>query len=52
VKEVITYLERLHFNDFRFTQTIFKNLIDIRDIEQVVDGYGDGSFVVIVAKSE
>lgn len=52
VKEVITYLERLHFNDFRFTQTIFKNLIDIRDIEQVVDGYGDGSFVVIVAKSK
>lgn len=52
VKEVIVYLKRLHFSDFRFTQTIFNNLKDIKDIEQVVDGYGGGSFVVIVAKNK
>ena len=36
--------------DFSFTQTIFHNLKEIRDMEPIRQGYGEGSFVVIRAK--
>jgi ubiquinone/menaquinone biosynthesis C-methylase UbiE len=38
------------FMDFSFSQTIFKDIDDINEIEKVKKGYGLGSFVVISAK--
>lgn len=49
VKEVILYLEKTGFQDLEFSQTIFKQLNQITDIEPVKTGYGQGSFVVIKA---
>ncbi len=49
VDEVIYYLKKSGFKDFNFTQTIFHNLDEIRDIEPIKEGYGEGSFVVIRA---
>ena len=49
VDEVISYLKKANFKDFNFNQTIFHNLTQIRDIEPVKEGYGEGSFVVIKA---
>lgn len=49
VDEVVSYLEKTSFKDFNFTQTIFHNLTEIRDIEPIKKGYGEGSFVVIRA---
>jgi len=34
------------FKSFNFAQTIFHNLAEIKGIEPVKDGYGEGSFVV------
>jgi ubiquinone/menaquinone biosynthesis C-methylase UbiE len=47
--EVITYLKGVGFNNFSFTQTLFKSLNAINTIEPVKEGYGEGSFVVIKA---
>ena len=47
VEEVIFQLKRAGFKDFNFTQTIFHNLAEIREVEPIKDGYGEGSFVVI-----
>jgi len=49
VDEVVSNLEKAGFKNFNFTQTIFHNLADIRDIEPIKKGYGEGSFVVIKA---
>ena len=49
VDEVISYLKKANFKDFNFNQTIFHDLTQIRDIEPVKEGYGEGSFVVIKA---
>ena len=49
VDEVISYLKKANFKDFNFNQTIFHNLAQIKDIEPVKEGYGEGSFVVIKA---
>lgn len=49
VDEVIYYLKKAGFKDFNFTQTIFHDLAEIRDIEPIKEGYGEGSFVVIRA---
>lgn len=49
VAEIVRDLERVGFEDIAFAQTIFHNLGDIRDIEPVREGYGDGSFVVVRA---
>lgn len=37
------------WQDIRFTQTVFHNLAEIRDIESIKQGYGKGSFIVIKA---
>jgi SAM-dependent methyltransferase len=50
VGEVVGYLKRAGFKDFRFSQTIFRSLKEITHIEPIRDGYGEGSFVVISAK--
>jgi SAM-dependent methyltransferase len=47
VDEVILYLEKAHFRNFTFTQTIFHNLKEINSVEPVKEGYGEGSFVVV-----
>ena len=49
VDEVVSHLEKAGFNNFNFTQTVFHDLTDIRDIESIKQGYGKGSFVVIKA---
>ena len=49
VYEVVHHLKKAGFKNFNFTQTIFHNLAEIRDIEQIKEGYGEGSFVVIRA---
>ena len=50
VTEVVSYLEKAGFKDFDFVQTIFHNLKEIKDIEPIKEGYGEGSFVVVKAK--
>jgi ubiquinone/menaquinone biosynthesis C-methylase UbiE len=49
VDEVVFNLEKVGFKNFNFTQTIFHNLAEVRDIEPIKKGYGEGSFVVIRA---
>jgi len=48
--EVVKYLKKGGFRDFRFSQTIFRPLQEISTIEPVKGGYGEGSFVVVNAK--
>lgn len=52
VDDVILRLKRNGFGQFNFVQTIFHRLNEIRGIEPVVNGYGQGSFVVISAEKE
>jgi len=49
VDEVVSNLEKVGFKNFNFSQTIFHNLTEIRAIEPIKEGYGEGSFVVIRA---
>ena len=49
VDDVVSHLKRAGFKDFNFTQTIFRNSAEIKDIEPVEEGYGEGSFVVVRA---
>lgn len=49
VEEVVTSLKKAGFKNFNFKQTLFSPLTDIRDIEPVKEGYGEGSFVVVKA---
>ncbi len=50
VEELVPLLEKVNFKDFRFNQTIFKDLSKIDKVEPVKPGYGEGSFVVIRAR--
>jgi len=49
VDEVVSYLKETGFGNFTFVQTIFNSLTEIKDIEPIKEGYGQGSFVVIRA---
>jgi ubiquinone/menaquinone biosynthesis C-methylase UbiE len=49
VNEIIFHLRRAGFKNFSFTQTIFHDLTEIKNIEPIKEGYGKGSFVVIRA---
>ncbi|MBZ0155554.1 MAG: class I SAM-dependent methyltransferase [Alphaproteobacteria bacterium] len=49
VGELIPLLEQAGFRGFRFAQTIFHFLSEIKEVEPVREGYGEGSFVVIKA---
>ena len=49
VDEVTSYLKKTGFIDLKFTQTIFHRLSEIKKLEPIQKGYGDGSFVVIKA---
>ena len=50
VKEVIYNLNKVGFKEFSFRQTIFHNLDEIKNVEPIKEGYGEGSFVVISAR--
>ena len=52
VDEVVLYLKNTGFGHFAFNQTIFRDLKEIKDIEPIRSGYGDGSFVVINARKD
>mgnify|MGYP000884142628 CR=1 FL=1 len=47
VKKVVLYMEKAHFKDFSFRQTLFQQRNELKDIEPVKRGYGEGSFVVV-----
>jgi len=47
VDEVIFYLKKAGFRDLTFTQTIFHTLEEIKEVEAIKEGYGEGSFVVV-----
>lgn len=49
VDEVVSHLKKAGFKGFDFTQTIFHNLAEIKGIEPVREGCGEGSFVVVRA---
>jgi ubiquinone/menaquinone biosynthesis C-methylase UbiE len=48
--EVVNYLKKTGFRDFEFSQTIFRPLQEITNIEPIKEGYGQGSFVVAKAR--
>jgi len=45
--EVVAFMKQAGFSDFYFTQSIFKMLDEINEQEEVKEGYGAGSFVVV-----
>jgi ubiquinone/menaquinone biosynthesis C-methylase UbiE len=47
VAEVIDHLKIAGFKNYKFKQTIFQKLSDVKNIEPVKQGYGEGSFVVV-----
>lgn len=49
-KEVVYNLSRVGFKEFNFKQTIFHSLNEIKNVELVKEGYGEGSFVAIRAR--
>ncbi len=49
VGELLTLLGQAEFKDFRFTQTIFHYLSEIKETEPMREGHGEGSFVFIGA---
>ncbi len=50
VNEIAACLMDTGFSDYEFAQTIFRSLSDIKKVEPVKPGYGEGSFVAIKAK--
>ena len=49
-EEVVELLKKTGFKDFKFRQTIFNTLDNINQIENIKEGYGEDSFVVIRAQ--
>lgn len=49
-EEVVELLKKTGFKDFKFRQTIFNTLDNINQIENIKEGYGEGSFVIIRAQ--
>ncbi|MFX1283509.1 MAG: class I SAM-dependent methyltransferase [Promethearchaeota archaeon] len=47
VEDVVLLLKQIGFKNFQYIQTIFNNLSEIKDIEPIKKGYGEGSFVVV-----
>lgn len=46
-EELTSSLERAGFSDFEYKQTLFNPLEKIEGIEPILNGFGNGSFVVI-----
>ena len=49
-EEILDMLKKVGFKNFKIYQTIFHKLDEINSIEPVKEGYGEGSFVVILAQ--
>ncbi len=49
-KELLKILKRVGFKNFTFVQTIFHKPEDIKQVEPVKNGFGEGSFVVVRAE--
>ncbi|KAF5078362.1 hypothetical protein DSECCO2_140350 [anaerobic digester metagenome] len=47
VKEVVSHMKKAHFRDFNFKQMLSQPGEELKDINPVKDGYGEGSFVVV-----
>lgn len=47
--ELVSKLKENNFSNFRTVQTIFGALADVKEVQQVKEGFGEGSFVVIKA---
>jgi len=47
VDEIISYLKKAGFRNLTFAQTIFHTLEEIKEVETIKEGYGEGSFVVV-----
>jgi len=47
VDEIISYLKKAGFRNLTFTQTIFHTLEEIKEVETIKEGYGEGSFVAV-----
>ncbi|MBW2005830.1 MAG: methyltransferase domain-containing protein, partial [Deltaproteobacteria bacterium] len=47
VDEIVSYLKKAGFRNLTFTQTIFHTLEEIKKIETIKEGYGEGSFVAV-----
>jgi len=52
VEAIVKYLKNSGFKGFKFVQTIFHGLKEIKKVELVKSGYGEGSFVVIKARKK
>jgi len=50
VPQVMAWLQALGYREARLCQTIFKGLSDLTSPEPVLEGYGEGGFVVISAR--
>jgi SAM-dependent methyltransferase len=49
-EEVASNLKEAGFQNLQFTQTIFRPLPEIKNLEPIKKGYGEGSFVVVKSK--
>ena len=47
VDEIVSYLKKGGFQNLTFAQTIFHTLEEIKEVEAIKEGYGEGSFVVV-----
>jgi len=50
VLDVLSWLRRFDFGEIEVFQTMFKKTSEIKEIEPVKEGYGEGGFVVISSK--
>lgn len=46
-EELMTRMKSAGLGDFAFRQTLFQPLEDMKEVEPVKEGYGEGSFVVV-----
>ena len=47
VKEVVSHLKKAHFKAFSFRQAVFPPGEELKDVDPVKEGYGQGSFIVV-----
>ncbi len=52
VNQVLDWLGDFKFGEFEIVQTIFKNPEEIQCLETIKEGFGEGLFVIISAKSQ
>jgi ubiquinone/menaquinone biosynthesis C-methylase UbiE len=47
--DIIAILSEINFKNPEFVQTIFKDIDEINEVEQLKEGYGEGAFIVVKA---